>query len=104
MNNSDILSTNLIRNPVLSKYVLINEQGMKTFEHRKNPDSSSFGHFAYFCSVKTNDHIRKAMQDRILLLDGAMGTMLQQRGQSGNFDHLNLTAPDLVADIHRTYI
>ena len=56
---------------------------MKTFEHRKNPDSSSFGHFAYFCSVKTNDHIRKAMQDRILLLDGAMGTMLQQRGQSG---------------------
>ena len=104
MNNSDILSTNLIRNPVLSKYVPINEQGMKTFEHRKNPYSSSFGHFTYFCSVKTNDHIRKAMQDRILLLDGAMGTMLQQRGQSGNFDHLNLTAPDLVADIHRAYI
>ena len=54
--------------------------------------------------MKTNDDIRKAMRERILLLDGATGTLLQRRGQSGNFDHLNLTAPDIVADMHRAYI
>ena len=51
-----------------------------------------------------NDDIRKAMQERILLLDGAMGTQLQRLGLSGNFDHLNLTAPDTVAAVHRAYI
>ena len=54
--------------------------------------------------MKTNDDIRKLMQERILLLDGATGTLLQLRGQSGNFDRLNLTAPDIVADMHRSYI
>ena len=44
------------------------------------------------------------MQERILLLDGATGTLLQRRGLSGNFDQLNLTAPDVVADVHRSYI
>ncbi|MBR6423376.1 MAG: homocysteine S-methyltransferase family protein, partial [Bacteroidales bacterium] len=44
------------------------------------------------------------MQERILLLDGAMGTQLQRQGLSGNFDQLNLTAPDSVAAVHRAYI
>ena len=44
------------------------------------------------------------MQQRILLLDGAMGTMLQRSGKSGNFDALNLTEPELVAEVHRAYI
>ena len=44
------------------------------------------------------------MRERILLLDGATGTLLQRRGLSGNFDHLNLTAPETVAEIHRAYI
>ena len=44
------------------------------------------------------------MQERILLLDGAMGTMLQRRGLSGNFDYLNCTAPETVASVHRAYI
>ena len=44
------------------------------------------------------------MRNRILLLDGAMGTMLQQSGFSGNFDQLNLTAPATVAAVHRDYI
>lgn len=44
------------------------------------------------------------MRERILLLDGAMGTMLQRSGYSGNFDALNLTDPDAVARIHREYI
>lgn len=54
--------------------------------------------------MNLNDDIRKAMQERILLLDGAMGTQFQRQGLSGNFDHLNLTAPDTVAAVHRAYI
>ena len=54
--------------------------------------------------AKTNNDFRKAMQERILLLDGATGTLLQRRGFSGNFDRLNLTDPDAVADVHGAYI
>ena len=41
-----------------------------------------------------------------LLGDGAMGTLLNARGAGFNecFDALNLTQPELVADIHRAYI
>ena len=48
--------------------------------------------------------IREALRQRILLLDGAMGTMLQRRGHSGNFDALNLDEPETVAAVHRAYI
>ncbi|MFZ6021417.1 MAG: homocysteine S-methyltransferase family protein, partial [Chloroflexota bacterium] len=43
---------------------------------------------------------------RPLLSDGAMGTLLNQRGVSFErcFDELNLTDPALVAAIHREYI
>lgn len=43
---------------------------------------------------------------RPILFDGAMGTMLNQRGIGFDecFDELNLTRPALVADIHREYI
>ena len=51
-----------------------------------------------------NDDIRKVMGERILLLDGATGTLFQRSGRSGNFDALNLTEPDLVTGIHRAYI
>ncbi|HEV3349761.1 MAG TPA: homocysteine S-methyltransferase family protein, partial [Methylomirabilota bacterium] len=47
---------------------------------------------------------------RILVLDGAMGTMIQARGLSaadfggaqyeGCNEHLNLTRPDVITDIH----
>ncbi len=60
--------------------------------------------FLYLYGVKTDNEIRQAMQDRILLLDGAMGTMLQQCGRSGNFDALNLSDPETVASVHRAYI
>lgn len=33
-----------------------------------------------------------------------MGTMLQQRGLTGNSDGFNLTHPDVIEDIHRQYI
>jgi len=41
-----------------------------------------------------------------VLSDGAMGTMLHQRGVSfsGCFDQLNLTQPEVVVSIHREYI
>lgn len=58
---------------------------------------------------------------RLLVLDGATGTLIQQRGLqaadyhgkrfkdwktnlAGNNDILNITRPDVVADIHRLYI
>jgi 5-methyltetrahydrofolate--homocysteine methyltransferase len=65
--------------------------------------------------------LRKALGNRILLLDGAMGTMIQThrldeadyRGRRfashpcdlrGNTDLLNLTRPELIVDIHRRYL
>lgn len=64
--------------------------------------------------------IKKALQLRILVLDGAMGTMLQRynfseedfRGErfkdypsslKGNNDLLSLTQPQAIADVHRKY-
>ena len=61
------------------------------------------------------------IKERILILDGAMGTMIQRLGlteedfrgerftalpglQKGNNDLLCLTRPDVIADIHRRYL
>lgn len=61
------------------------------------------------------------VRERILILDGAMGTMIQQynlteedfRGErfsqipgqmKGNNDLLCLTRPDVIQDIHRKYL
>ena len=67
------------------------------------------------------DKITHAAQQRILVLDGAMGTMIQRhtleeahfRGErfadwhtdlKGNNDLLSLTQPDIICDIHRAYL
>ena len=67
------------------------------------------------------DRITAAAQQRILILDGAMGTMIQRhtleendfRGGrfadwhtdlKGNNDLLSLTQPDIICDIHRAYL
>jgi methionine synthase / methylenetetrahydrofolate reductase(NADPH) len=44
--------------------------------------------------------------DRIVVCDGAMGTMLYSRGVFINqcYDELNLRAPDLVRDVHTAYV
>ena len=44
--------------------------------------------------------------DRILVVDGAMGTMLYAKGVYINrcYDELNLSSPDLVREIHTEYI
>ncbi|MCC7009174.1 MAG: bifunctional homocysteine S-methyltransferase/methylenetetrahydrofolate reductase [Acidobacteria bacterium] len=46
-----------------------------------------------------------ALNQRVLVCDGAMGTVLYAKGIFLNrcFDELNLTRPDLVAEIHRDY-
>ena len=44
-------------------------------------------------------------KQRVLILDGAMGTMIGKvLGKTGNSDELNLTRPDIIADIHRKYL
>lgn len=65
--------------------------------------------------------IQDIIRQRVLILDGAMGTMIQQynltendfRGDrfagadcmmKGNNDMLNITRPDVVRDIHRKYL
>jgi methionine synthase I (cobalamin-dependent)/5,10-methylenetetrahydrofolate reductase len=47
-----------------------------------------------------------ALNRRVLVCDGAMGTMLYAKGVFINksFDALNLTRPELVADVHREYV
>ena len=47
----------------------------------------------------------EAIENRVLVCDGAMGTMLYAHGAFVNrsFDELNIARPDLVADVHRAY-
>ena len=47
-----------------------------------------------------------ALDQRVLVCDGAMGTMLYGKGVFINksFDALNLTQPDLVAGVHAEYV
>jgi len=48
----------------------------------------------------------EAIDDRVLVCDGAMGTMLYAKGVFINksFDALNITQPDLVAEVHQEYV
>ncbi len=65
--------------------------------------------------------IRQALENRILIIDGAMGTMIQQyklfeedyRGQrfkdwpsdlKGNNDLLSITQPAIISEIHKKYL
>ena len=54
--------------------------------------------------------MRKSFLDeierRVLVCDGAMGTMLYAKGifLNRSFDELNLTQPDLVAEVHQAYV
>jgi 5-methyltetrahydrofolate--homocysteine methyltransferase len=47
----------------------------------------------------------KVLKERVLVLDGAMGTMLQERGlkPGASPEEMNLTAPEVVGEIHREY-
>lgn len=65
--------------------------------------------------------IQELVKQKILILDGALGTMIQQYGleeddfrgyryrktsgmMKGNNDMLNITRPDVIADIHHKYL
>ena len=50
------------------------------------------------------DGLKEALAGRILILDGAMGTMLQRHGLTGNNETFNRSHPEVVRDIHRAYI
>src|SRR3982751_3008822 len=47
-----------------------------------------------------------ALEERVLVCDGAMGTMLYAKGVFINksFDALNVSQPDLVAEVHQEYV
>ena len=52
-----------------------------------------------------NSRLNDIIKERILILDGAMGTMIAAAvGKVGNSDELNLTRPEVIADIHRKYL
>src|SRR5690349_14731062 len=55
--------------------------------------------------MRTPD-FRTEIDQRVLVCDGAMGTMLYARGVFLNrsFDELNLTEPDVVAEVHKAYV
>ncbi|HEY7184093.1 MAG TPA: methionine synthase, partial [Blastocatellia bacterium] len=71
--------------------------------------------------LTTKEKLENLLRHRIVIIDGAMGTTLQRykldeaayRGErfkdwprelKGNYDVLNLTRPDVVAEVHRAYL
>lgn len=48
--------------------------------------------------------LAETMRQRVLILDGAMGTMVQQYGLRGCSDEFAVTRPDVISDIHRRYL
>ncbi len=52
------------------------------------------------------DSFREFINENVVLCDGAMGTLLYERGVYLNrcFDELNLTDPDMVSQVHEDYI
>ena len=71
--------------------------------------------------MKNSEQLYKAISERILMLDGAMGTMIQRynfseedyRGErfkdwesslKGNNDLLSLTQPEAIEEIHKKYL
>ncbi len=76
--------------------------------------TDTISHLAVKRRDQEGSRIEERLKNAILVLDGAMGTMLQERGLSaGDFggaeyegcnEYLNLTRPDVIADIHRAYL
>jgi len=56
--------------------------------------------------MKNNDFLNLISSEKPLLADGAMGTLLHERGISFDacFDALNLSDPSVVGGVHREYI
>lgn len=62
--------------------------------------------------MKTDSSLRIAMSERVIIADGAMGTMLQDanpsledfQGHEGCNEILNVSKPELVKSVHRKYL
>jgi homocysteine S-methyltransferase len=54
----------------------------------------------------TRPSFTDALASRVLVCDGAMGTMLYAKGifLNRSFDELNLTQPEFVAEVHQAYV
>ena len=46
----------------------------------------------------------KELKRKIVVFDGAMGTMLMSQGKQGALELLNITEPDVVAAVHEAYL
>jgi len=59
-----------------------------------------------FASTTRAEEFREQLAHRAMVADGAMGTMLYARGVFINrcFDELNLSAPEMVRQIHQEYV
>ena len=75
------------------------------------PVHASVGRVPPAPNGKVASSLRTALTQRVVVADGAMGTMIQARNPSmedfqqleGCNEILNITRPDLIADIHREY-
>ena len=56
--------------------------------------------------MKPNQNILDKLRNEVLIFDGAMGTMIYQRGVFVNvcYDDLSLTQPQLILGIHKEYV
>ena len=72
-------------------------------------------------NLTTIERLHKIIEQRIMVLDGAMGTMIQEYGLTeedyrgkrfenfsqdlkGNNDLLSITRPDVIENIHKAYL
>ncbi len=90
---------------------------------REAPGDFAGGGIPYqrYRQADRTEELRRLLKDRILVIDGAMGTMIQSRKleeadyrgerfaghqfpQKGNNDVLSLTQPQIIEDIHRAFL
>ncbi len=81
-------------------------------ESEKSPYLSPYGNLHVVTSAKTPSELRKALATRVVIADGAMGTMLQAadpsledfQGHEGCNEVLNVSRPDIVRSVHDQYL
>ena len=69
-------------------------------------DAATLEYHVVFVDSWRSPPFSKRIDQRVLVCDGAMGTMLYAKGifLNRSFDELNLTQPDLVAEVHQAYV
>ncbi len=78
----------------------------------KSPYLSPYGNLHVVTSAKTPSELRNALASRVVIADGAMGTMLQAadpslddfQGHEGCNEVLNVSRPDIVRCVHDQYL